>query len=125
MLIAKRGLPGYSPRETALIALLTRYHRKGKPRVTGFESLLREGDDLLLIRLAAMLRLDEFLERGRNANVDDVSAFWDNKNLRLTVVADEYPAVELSEAEKKPSRLWRRRSNEKSCSRAQPLPTSG
>ena len=35
-----------------------------------------------------MLRLAEFLERGRNANVDDVNAFWDDKNLRLTVVAE-------------------------------------
>jgi exopolyphosphatase/guanosine-5'-triphosphate,3'-diphosphate pyrophosphatase len=100
MLITNRGLSGYSPRETALIALLTRYHRKGKPRVAAFESLLQEGDDLLLIRLAALLRLAEFLERGRNANVDDINAFWDEKTLRLTVVADEYPAVELWEAEK-------------------------
>jgi len=100
MLITNRGLPGYSPRETALIALLTRYHRKGKPSVSGYESLLQEGDELLLVRLAAMLRLAEFLERGRNANVDDVNAFWDDRNLRLTVVADEYPAVELWEAEK-------------------------
>ncbi len=100
MLITNRGLPGYSPRETALIALLTRYHRKGKPSISGFEDLLREGDDLLLIRLSAMLRLAEFLERGRNANVDDVNAFWDDKTLRLTVIADEYPAVELWEAEK-------------------------
>ena len=100
MLITNRGLPGYSPRETALIALLTRYHRKGNPSTDGFESLLQEGDDLLLFRLAAMLRLAEFLERGRNANVDDVNAFWDDSSLRLTVVADEYPAVELWEAEK-------------------------
>jgi exopolyphosphatase/guanosine-5'-triphosphate,3'-diphosphate pyrophosphatase len=100
MLITNRGLPGYTPRETALVALLTRYHRKGKPSVSGFESLLKKGDDLLLIRLAAMLRLAEFLERGRNANVDDVNAFWDDNNLRLTVVADEYPAVELWQADK-------------------------
>jgi exopolyphosphatase/guanosine-5'-triphosphate,3'-diphosphate pyrophosphatase len=105
MLISNRGLPGYSPRETALIALLTRYHRKGKPGVASFESLMQKGDDLLLSRLAAMLRLAEFLERGRNANVDDVNAFWDDNNLRLTVVADEYPAVELWEAEKNAAAL--------------------
>jgi len=100
MLITNRGLPGYSPRETALIALLARYHRKGKPRVTGFESLMKDEDGLLLTRLSAILRLAEFLERGRNANVDDVTAMWDDDNLCLTVVADEYPAVELWEAEK-------------------------
>ena len=111
MLITNRGLPGYSPRETALIALLTRYHRKGKPSTAGFESLLKKGDDLLLIRLAAMLRLAEFLERGRNANVDDVNAFWDDSNLRLTVVADEYPAVEMWEAEKNAASLMERAFN--------------
>jgi len=107
MLISNRGLPGYSPRETALIALLSRYHRKGKPSIAGFESLLKKEDDLLLIRLAAMLRLAEFLERGRNANVDDVNAFWDDRTLRLTVVADEYPAVELWQAEKNAVSLMR------------------
>ncbi len=105
MLIVNRGLAGFTPREQALIALLTRYHRKGKPRIVGFENLLTEDDELLLTRLAAMLRLSEFLERGRNANVDDVAAFWDDQELRLTVMADEYPAVELWETEKNAASL--------------------
>ncbi len=98
--MANRGLAGYQPRETALIALLTRYHRRGKLGEEPYASLLQEGDDLLLMRLAAMLHMAEFLERGRNGNVDNVSASWDDATLRLTVVADEYPAVELWEAEK-------------------------
>ena len=105
MLITNRGLAGYEPRETALIALLTRYHRKGNPSVEPYGSLLHEGDDVLLMRLSAMLRMAEFLERGRNGNVDDVTASWDETTLRLTVVADEYPAVELWEAEKNAARL--------------------
>ncbi len=105
MLIANRGLAGFKPRETALIALLTRYHRKGKPTLGPYDSLMHEGDELLLARLSAMLRMAEFLERGRNGNVDDVSASWDEKTLRLTVVADEYPAVELWEAEKNAASL--------------------
>lgn len=105
MLIANRGLAGFEPRETALIALLTRYHRKGKPDGSTYSSLLREGDELLLTRLSAMLRMAEFLERGRNGNVDDVTAWWDDSTLRLTVVADDYPAVELWEAEKNAASL--------------------
>lgn len=100
MLIVNRGLAGFTPRETALIALLTRYHRKGKPRINSFENILQKDDKMRLVRLSAILRLAEFLERGRNANVDDVTAFWDDKTLRLTLVADEYPAVEIWEAEK-------------------------
>jgi exopolyphosphatase/guanosine-5'-triphosphate,3'-diphosphate pyrophosphatase len=49
--------------------------------------------------LAAILRLAEFLERGRNAVVDDVMVTWADDELRLTLVADEYPAVELWQAE--------------------------
>jgi exopolyphosphatase/guanosine-5'-triphosphate,3'-diphosphate pyrophosphatase len=99
-LITNAGLPGYSPREIALIALLTRYHRKGTPTPGPYASLLREGDDLLLTRLAAILRLAEYLERGRTSAVDDVAISWNagangNGQLRLTLIADEYPAVEI------------------------------
>ena len=104
-LIVNSGLPGFSPRETALIALLTRYHRKGKPTADAFASLLSEADHTILLRLAAILRLAEFLERGRNANVDDVTAVWDETTLRLTLIADEYPAVELWEAERNAASL--------------------
>lgn len=107
-LIINSGLPSFTPRETALIALLTRYHRKGKPRTNGFESLLRDGDEQLLLQLAAMLRLAEFLERGRNQSVDDVSAGWNDDTLRLTLLADEYPAVEIWEAERNAVELMER-----------------
>lgn len=99
-LIINSGLPGFSPREVALIALMTRYHRKGTPDPSPFALVLDEDDTLLLTRLAAILRLAEFLERGRNATVDDIIATWDDKTLYLTLVADEYPAVELWETER-------------------------
>lgn len=99
-LIVNSGLPGFRPRETALIALMTRYHRRGRPRLNGFESLLDDGDEARLTKLAAILRLAEFLERGRNANVDDVGAHWDEDTLYLTLYADEFPAVEIWEAER-------------------------
>lgn len=99
-LIVNSGLPGFTPRETALIALLARYHRRNKPRLDGFESLMTAADEGLLMQLAAILRLSEFLERGRNANVDDVAAAWNEKTLSLTLFADEFPAVEIWEAER-------------------------
>ena len=102
-LIANTGLPGFRPRETALIALLARYHRKGTPS-PGSYGLLFDGDngddDQRLARLAAILRLAEFMERGRNAIVDDVAVDWDDDVLSLTFIADEYPAVELWETER-------------------------
>ncbi len=99
-LIVNAGLPGFNARETALIALLTRFHRKGRPEALEFAALLAEGDVALLTRLAAILRLAEYLERGRNATVDDVSVTWGDDYLRLTLIADEYPAVEVWDAQR-------------------------
>lgn len=104
-LIVNSGLAGFSPREVALVALLTRYHRKGNPTLDPFETLLDEADQTILTHLAAILRLAEFLERGRNALVDDVTAVWDDNTLRITLMADEYPAVELWEAERNAASL--------------------
>lgn len=100
MLITNSGLPGFAPRETSIIALLTRYHRKGKPSITDFELLLGEDDLRLVTQMTAILRLAEYLERGRNANVDDIITTWDEETLRLMLIADDYPAVELWEAER-------------------------
>lgn len=99
-LIINSGLPGFTPREQALIALLTRYHRRGKPKTREYGPLLNEDDERLLEQLGAIVRLAEFLERGRNANVDDVTVSWNDDTLRLTLIADEYPAVELWGAER-------------------------
>ena len=99
-LIEHNGLPGFSPREIALVALLTRYHRKGDPDASNCKLLLKDGDQALITRLAAILRVAECLERGRNAAVDDVIVTWDDDTLRLTLITDEYPAVELWQTER-------------------------
>jgi exopolyphosphatase / guanosine-5'-triphosphate,3'-diphosphate pyrophosphatase len=65
-LILGAGLPGWTPREVALIALLARYHRKGSPSLGPFEELCDEGDEQLLLRGAALLRIAEQLERNRD-----------------------------------------------------------
>jgi exopolyphosphatase / guanosine-5'-triphosphate,3'-diphosphate pyrophosphatase len=113
-LITNAGLPGFSAREIALIALLTRYHRKGVPGLREYASLMDPGDDRLLLRLAAILRLAEYLERGRISAVDDVAVSWgvdgDNSRgyLRLTLIADAYPAVEIWQTERNALELMER-----------------
>ena len=42
-LILSAGLPGYSPREVALIGQAARYHRKGNPGLGEFAALARDG----------------------------------------------------------------------------------
>jgi exopolyphosphatase/guanosine-5'-triphosphate,3'-diphosphate pyrophosphatase len=68
-LIESAELPGFDPRERALIAQITRYHRKGEPKLGAIEPLTDEGDAPLLERSATLLRLAEHLERGRDQSV--------------------------------------------------------
>ena len=44
-LILNAELPGFAPRELALIALLARYHRKGSPSFGDLEDLMGKGDE--------------------------------------------------------------------------------
>jgi exopolyphosphatase/guanosine-5'-triphosphate,3'-diphosphate pyrophosphatase len=71
-LIESAELPGFDPRERALIAQITRYHRKGAPRLGDIEAITRPGDEDLLVRCATLLRLAEHLERGRDQSVSHV-----------------------------------------------------
>jgi exopolyphosphatase/guanosine-5'-triphosphate,3'-diphosphate pyrophosphatase len=71
-LVLSAGLPGFSPRETALIGQMCRYHRKGSPTLGEHAGLARKGDLELLERCAASLRIAEQLERARDQAVDDV-----------------------------------------------------
>jgi exopolyphosphatase/guanosine-5'-triphosphate,3'-diphosphate pyrophosphatase len=72
-LIIRSGLPGFSPREVALLAQMARYHRKGDPDLDDLAPLMREGDDALLERCAAVLRVVEQLERARDGRVRDIA----------------------------------------------------
>ncbi len=71
-LIVSAELPGFDPRERALIAQISRYHRKGTPRLGELESLTEPSDEQLLERCAVILRLGEHLERGRDQSVSSV-----------------------------------------------------
>ena len=99
-LINYHGLPGFSPREIALVGLLARYHRKGRPDISSYKALLKKKDQILLERLAAILRLAEYLERGRNGAVTDLVVKYNDEDLRLTLIATAHPAVELWQAER-------------------------
>jgi exopolyphosphatase / guanosine-5'-triphosphate,3'-diphosphate pyrophosphatase len=112
-LITNAGLPGFSPREIALIALLTRYHRKGTPDPGPFAGLLAADDSRLLTQMAAILRVAEYLERGRTSAVDDVAVSWGedargSRYLRLTLIADSYPAVEIWQTQRNALELMAR-----------------
>lgn len=68
-LILNAGLPGFTPRETALIGQAARYHRKGTPSLGEFAHVALSGDRGRLDRIAACVRLAEQLERSRDQSV--------------------------------------------------------
>jgi exopolyphosphatase/guanosine-5'-triphosphate,3'-diphosphate pyrophosphatase len=68
-LIVSADLPGFDPRERALIAQISRYHRKGVPKLGELAPLARPGDEDVVARCAVILRLAEHLERGRDQSV--------------------------------------------------------
>ncbi len=70
-LIVSAELPGFSPRERALIGQISRYHRKGAPKLGEMAGLAEAGDEELLDRCAVILRLAEHLERGRDQSVSE------------------------------------------------------
>ena len=71
-LIETAELPGFDPRERALIGQMSRYHRKGIPKLGEMAALAHPGDEDLLDRCSVILRLAEHLERGRDQSVSDV-----------------------------------------------------
>jgi len=72
-LILNSGLPGWSPRELELIALVARWHRKGAPDSSRLGALERKGDGKRLKLLCGVIRLAEQLERSRDRSVASVS----------------------------------------------------
>jgi exopolyphosphatase/guanosine-5'-triphosphate,3'-diphosphate pyrophosphatase len=84
-LLLSAGLPGYTHREAALIALLCMYHRKGKADARPYEALLERGDLDRIRRLGALLRLAEALDSSRAQAVASVAVQARARQVRLTV----------------------------------------
>jgi exopolyphosphatase/guanosine-5'-triphosphate,3'-diphosphate pyrophosphatase len=88
-LVLNAGLPGFTPRETALIGQMVRYHRKGNPSLGEFEPLAHEGDEGMLARCSAGLRLAEQLERPRDQTVHGTELAVHDGTVELRLQADE------------------------------------
>ena len=82
-LILNAGLPGWSQRETALVAQIARYHRKGTPSLDDAEPLAVDGDKGRVTRCAALLRVAEQLDRSRDQLVSAVHAEAEDGAVRL------------------------------------------
>jgi len=102
-IILNYTLYGYEPRELALIALIARYHRsKGNPKPREMAPLLSEEDARALPVLSGMIRLAEYLERGRRQVIRDLRCHVDEENgwMQIEALAAGNAAIELWEAER-------------------------
>jgi exopolyphosphatase/guanosine-5'-triphosphate,3'-diphosphate pyrophosphatase len=86
-LIVSAELPGFDPRERALIGQMTRYHRKGAPKLGEMSALARDGDEELLERCSVLLRLAEHLERGRDQSVKEARLRTNGRGVDLHLEA--------------------------------------
>jgi exopolyphosphatase/guanosine-5'-triphosphate,3'-diphosphate pyrophosphatase len=82
-LILNGGLPGFTPREVELIALIARYHRKGDPDASELGPLKRKRDDERLALLSGVIRLAEQFERSRDGSVASVRLTAPNGSVLL------------------------------------------
>jgi exopolyphosphatase/guanosine-5'-triphosphate,3'-diphosphate pyrophosphatase len=92
-LILSAGLPGYSPKEVAIVAQAARYHRKGMPDPGPLAALFDAGDVARLNRCAVLLRLAEDLERSRDQLVKDTVLSAENGSVQLRLLAEGGSAV--------------------------------
>ncbi|MCA9835871.1 MAG: Ppx/GppA family phosphatase [Trueperaceae bacterium] len=97
-LVMSAALPGFSHREQALIGLLCRYHRKGSPSSQGYDALLQEDDMARLGKLAALLRLAEYLERSKSQRIKDLRCHIGEGFVQIEALAQGDAYIELREA---------------------------
>ena len=121
-LILSAGLPGFDPRETGLIGQMARYHRKGQPTLGEFEPLARRGDDALLDRCAACLRVAEQLERPRDQSVRRVHVSQSNGRVELRLESDVDVSVARWAAQRESDLFARAFGREPSSSRSRAGP---
>jgi exopolyphosphatase/guanosine-5'-triphosphate,3'-diphosphate pyrophosphatase len=99
-LVLSAGLPGYSHRETVLIALLCLYQRKGKADMEAYRTVLEKGDGERLRKLGALLRLAEALDSSRTQDVAEVKVRGFGQQVRLTVFGRRDVRWEAGEAQR-------------------------
>jgi exopolyphosphatase / guanosine-5'-triphosphate,3'-diphosphate pyrophosphatase len=109
-LILSSGLPGYTPRELMLIALVARWHRKGDPDVAELGDLARKDDDDRLLLLCGVIRLAEQLERSRDQVVRSVEIGTEDEAVRVAAHTNgrgSDPSVALWSAQRNADLLGR------------------
>ncbi len=93
-LIRNSELPGISPEEQEVLALIARYHRRATPRAAHLEYMAQPPDRRLLVsKLAALLRVADALDRSHTQRIKGLRVDQDDDHIRLS--AADYGDVTL------------------------------
>ena len=95
-LIKNADLRGFQPRDVTIMAFVARYHRKALPKSkhTDFQDLPKKTRRVIL-KLAALLRLAEGLDRSHFQNVRHVHAEVTGEALHLTLETENDPQLDI------------------------------
>ncbi len=94
-LVAAAPLNGFTHREQVLLALLVRFHLRGKPRLGAFRRLCQQDDEERLTRMAACLRLADHLDRSRSQTIESLHVEIGKRVVRIVAHACRDPHIEL------------------------------
>lgn len=101
-LILHADLPGFSPRQTRMIANIARYHRRAMPKAKHESFAQLDAPDRDIVRAtAAVLRLAGGLDRTHVQRVRSVRMRIEDDRARFTAEAPDDPHVELWGASRK------------------------
>jgi exopolyphosphatase/guanosine-5'-triphosphate,3'-diphosphate pyrophosphatase len=101
-LVFNSSLRGFTHREIVLLALLVRLHRKGTVNTNEFRAILADDDEERVLRLGALLRIAEYLERSKSQVVDDVQVqVGENGTVLVQVIANGDATVEIWDANRR------------------------
>ena len=101
-LIIHSPLVGFSPREIAIIANLARYHRRAEPSKRHAEfAQLGKPDQKLVLRLAAILRVADGLDRSHSQRIQELHCEKNANKTLLHLQSNKDLAIEIWGAQQK------------------------
>jgi exopolyphosphatase / guanosine-5'-triphosphate,3'-diphosphate pyrophosphatase len=105
-LIYNSTLLGFSHRETVIIASLVRNHRKGSSGAGAYATILAAGDEQRIELLSGLLRVAEYLERGKSRRVTALHVTL-GERIVIDVSSDHGAELEIWEAGRRSNLLAR------------------
>jgi exopolyphosphatase/guanosine-5'-triphosphate,3'-diphosphate pyrophosphatase len=99
-LVMNSALQGFNHREMIILAMLVRWHRKGDVAVEGYRDILHPDDGERIARLAALLRLAEYLERSKSQVIQSLQVEM-NDPIRIVTRSIGDATVEIWDANRR------------------------